>query len=239
MMTLLEILKEFARRNGLPVPSLVFSSQDDGMLQLAGVANEVVEDLITNRGVWTELQKEATWVLTAVEDQGSLDTLAPYGFKWMIKDTFWDRTQGLPVTGPVSPTEWQMIKGSVSANPYLRYRMRGKRLLLTGTLTAGHSMAFEYASDFSVLAANGTTYKKLFTADDDTFVLNETLLFAGLNWMWRRKKGFAYSEEFRTYELLCASLKGHDGTKPDLQMDGVETGVRPGIFVPTGDWNLP
>jgi hypothetical protein len=236
-LSILEVAKEFSRRQGLPVPNVGFSSQDDGILQILGLANKVVEDLLTRR-TWTDFQKETTWTLTGLEDQGSLDTLAPYGYKWMIKDTFWDRTRRLPITGPVNASEWQMIKGVPMTSPWLRYRIRGRDLLLTGSITAGHTVAFEYASDWGVKDSGGA-YKKFFTADSDVFQLNESLLLAGLEWMWLNKKGFAYSEQFRSYEILVAEYGGHDGTKPTLHMDGAPSSVQPAVVIPVGDWQLP
>jgi hypothetical protein len=231
-MTLLELLKEFCTRRMLPIPQIVMSSQDDTYLQLVGLANEVLDDLMT-RGTWTQLQKEASWTSTGTESQGALTTLAPAGFKHVIKDTFYDRTQRLPVFGPKSPQEWQLLKAVPMTGPFLQYRIQGGNLLLNPVPPAGHSLYFEYASNYSIQSGNDTTiFKRYFSADNDIFLLDQSLLLSGLSWRWKKEKGFAYAEDFRTYETLVVDLLGVDGTKKTLSMDGGSQGFAPGIFVP-------
>ena len=43
-MTLLEIVQEFCRRQGLPVPSAVVSLGDDQLTQIVGLANELTAE---------------------------------------------------------------------------------------------------------------------------------------------------------------------------------------------------
>ena len=234
--TLLAMLQEFSARRGLPRPAIGVASQDDQVLQLVGLLNEVMEDL-TTRYVGTALQKTATWASTGVESQGTLDALAPYGFKWMINETFWDRTQRLPVFGPVSPSDWETLKATPMTGPYLQYRMKEGELLLNGTLAADHTMAFEYASDWAVKSATDV-YKLLFTADTDTSVFPNNVLMAGLNWRWRNEKGLKYGEEFAAYERAVADFTGHDGTKPTISMNAENQGYKPGIYVPAGNWDI-
>jgi hypothetical protein len=235
MSTLLQLLAEFSKRRGLPAVQVVFASGDDQTLQLAALANEVLEDLHT-RGVWSKLQITALFTQTGVEDQGSMDTLAPSGFKWMLQDTFWDRTQRLPVYGPKTEQEWQALKGMPMTGPYLQYRIVGGHLLLNGALIAGHQMAFEYASDWSVLSASSAA-KQWFTADTDTCMFPDGLLLSGLNWRWRLEKGLPYAQQFNEYETKVADFKGRDATKPTIDMAaGQSNGFSPGIFVPSGNW---
>ena len=74
-MTLLEIVQEFCRRQGLPVPSAVVSLGDDQLTQIVGLANEICEDL--DRFSWTQLVREASWTAPGVEDQGASTDMAP------------------------------------------------------------------------------------------------------------------------------------------------------------------
>ena len=73
-------------------------------------------------------------------------------------------------------------------------------------------MAFEYASEGAV-QGNSTatpTAKAFFTRDDDTFLLNKTLLLLGLRWRWKEEKGLPYMESFRLYESAVAEAAGAD-----------------------------
>jgi hypothetical protein len=228
--TLLENVKQFCLRRGLPLPTLVMGSQDDQLLQIVGLANEVLEDLHT-RYVGTALQKVATWEQKATESQGTLDALCPFGYKHIINRTFWDLGQSLPVQGPITADEWSARKGSANLGAWLSYRIMGGELLLLGTTQAGAQMRLEYASDWAVKAADGS-WKDQFTADTDTCVFPDAIILAGLNWRWRLEKGLKYAEAFREYEVKVAEFNGHDGSKPTLHMDGGCDGVRPFVMMP-------
>lgn len=236
-MTLLELIQTFCRRQGLDAPSTIFSSQDDQILQIAGLADEVAEDLVRRRS-WTALIREATFTSVSGGDQGAVATLADVGFLKVLNDTIYDRTRRLPVFGPRSPQEWQAIKAVPMSGPFYQYRFRGNHLLITPDMPSGHSMAFEYTSQAYVLAADGVTYKTAFSVDDDTFVLDPVILRKGLRWKWREAKGLPYVEDFRSYEAAVVEAMGADGTKPTLSMHDTYPAVRPGIFVPAGNWNV-
>jgi hypothetical protein len=236
-MTLLDLIKEFSARRGLPAPTLVIGSQDDQLLQFVGLLNEVLEDL-TTRYVGTALQKQATWTMLPTESQGKVKDLFPFGFKWIINETFWDRTQQQPIPGTTSPAQWQAMKASNSVGIHLIYRIMGGELLLAGTLAEGHQLALEYASDWAVSSTDGL-YKAFFTADTDTCLFPDSVLLAGLNWKFRLEKGMKYAEAFRSYEVALAEFNGHDGGKPVLSMDGGCFDARPGIVVPAGNWRIP
>lgn len=236
MTTMLGIVQEFCTRRGLPVPSIVMTSQDDQFLQLKALLHQVLEDLGT-RKVWQKVTKEATFVTVDGEDQGSLDTIAP-GMKWIVNNTFWNRTRRLPVYGPRNAQEWAALKGSPMTGPFMQYRLRGGNLLLNGGFSAGESLAFEYASDY-LIQSSGGTYKQYFSQDDDKALIADAVLLAGLTWMWKEAKGFKYAEDFRRYESLVADMAGHDSPKPTVSMDGGTGQFAPGVMIPTGNWKLP
>lgn len=236
-MTLLQIVQEFCRRQGLTVPSIVMASQDDQLVQLVGLANEVCEDLV-RRHSWTDLQYQTTFTSVAAESQGAITTLAPNAFLKILNETIYDRTERLPIYGPRNPSDWQALKALPNTGPYYQYRIQNGLLKINPAMVAGHTIAFEYASEGVVNAADGTV-KAYFTADDDTFVLNKTLLIAGLRWRWKEEKGLPYLETFRAYEAVVAEAAGSDGTKATLFMDGTTGRPEPGIFVPAGSWSIP
>lgn len=236
MTTMLGIVQEFCQRRALPVPSIVMASQDDQYMQLKGILHQVLEDL-ASRKVWQRLSKEATFLSLATESQGNLQTIAP-GLKWIVNNTFWNRTRRLPVFGPRNATEWAALKGQPMTGPFMQYRIREDQLLLNGSYSAGDQLAFEYASEYLILGSDGT-YKQYFSKDDDTALVKDSILLAGLTWMWKELKGFKYAEDFRRYESLVADQSGHDSTKATISMDGGDGSFSPGVMIPTGNWNLP
>ena len=235
--TLLQIVQEFCQRTGLVKPLIVAQSQDDTLLQIMSLASEVAEDMVRRRA-WTDLNYEATFASVATESQGLLTTLAPNGFRKILNETIFDRTQRLPIFGPVQPPEWQFDKAVVNTGPYASYRIVRGELLISPVPPAGHTYAFEYASDAAVRPAAGAA-KQYFTADDDTFLLDKALLQLGLRWRWKEEKGLPYLESYRLYESAIAESAGGDGTKPTLSMSEGNPQIQPGIFVPSGNWSIP
>lgn len=238
--TLKQIVQEFCRRTGLDVPNVVVASQENYVQQLIGLANEVIED-ITDRGEsWPRLQKQALFTSVATESQGLLSAIAPYGFKYLILDTIYDRDERRPIFGPRGAEMWQQAKALPYTGPMYSYRFWQGELYIQPTMPAGHTCAFEYASDMAILGtASATDFKKWFTADTDTFLLDESLLVTGLRWKWKSEKGMAFATDQLAYESRLAQAIGNDSAKGTLDMgNGAKEGVRPGIWVPAGNWNV-
>lgn len=237
-MTLLETVQEFCGRTGLDSPSTVIGNSNKGVLQFKGLMHEVITD-ITGRGqVWPILRKEATFTTLAAESQGSVTTIAAYGFKYIIPGTMYNRSLKSPVLGPRGAADWQEYTAIAAAGPFSSYRLMSGTLCLQPNPTAGETVAFEYASDWAILATDGTTWKKRFTADTDYFALNEDLLLLGLRWKWKKEKGLAFVTEKQDYEALLAQEMGNDSNKGELSMEGTPNTMKPGIFVTTNGWSV-
>ncbi|QGH72935.1 MAG: tail tubular protein [Siphoviridae sp. ctdEk19] len=237
-MTLLEVIQQVAMRAGVPKPLAVFSSLDEQVLQMAALLNESLDDLVS-RFAWKALRKEATFTTTAVEDQGAMTTLAPYGYLEIVNDTFYDRTSKLEIAGPLTAQQWQGLKSIPLTGPVPMFRIVGGRLKLIPVPAAGLTYAFEYDSDYAVLASDGTTYKGQFSADNDTCVLPERLLRLDLKWRWKKEKGLSYAEDQRMAEEAINNAKAKDGGRARLSMGAGQAEMRPAIVVPAGSWSLP
>lgn len=236
-MTLLQLCSEFCRRTGLTVPTKVMESTDETVLQIAALANEILEDL-AERHSWSTVTYSVTFISVAAESQGLLTTLAPNAFLKVQNNTIWDRTLRLPVWGPLDPVQWQELQALPNAGPLYRYRIQEGLLKIYPTIEAGHTMAFDYTSCGLVQATGGGAIKEYFTADTDVFLLPAKLLLQGMRWKWRSEKGLPYAENFKTYEAAVAEAMGSDGTKPVLNMAGGNPNIQPGIWVPAGSWNV-
>lgn len=241
MATLLSIVGQFCERQGLPVPSSVMGSTDGGVLQMKGLLQEECITLAA-RGGWQTLINEITFTSVATESQGSISAglgsgpTALNAYRYMLTEIMWDRTAMLPIYGAVDPDDWQYLKSLVSTGPWGQFRWRGDALIITPTMTAGHTVAFEYITDNWVallgVAANGA---RLFVNDNDTVRLKDDVVLQGLKWRWLRQKGFAYAEDFNTYEDMVKDALGRDRRARRLNMAGGQHGLLPSITIPL--WN--
>jgi hypothetical protein len=237
-LSLLEIVQQVCGRMGLPRPATVASSQDDSTIQMMALLNEVVMDLVTRGKSWKELQRLATFTSVAAEQQGLMTTIAPYGFQYIIEDTIFDRTQRRPLFGPRGAPAWQQSEALPYTGPEYTYRIWQGYFMMQPAPPAGREIAFEYASNWPVQAANGE-WKKFFDADDDTCPLDDTLLLLGLRWKWKSEKGLPYAQEKTDFESAMAQFSGQDSTHGEISMsDQARNSLRPGIWVPAGNWNV-
>lgn len=237
--TMLEIVQDFTGRLGLPVPTTVFGTTDSQVRQVMKLLEEEGNDL-AQRGAWEALVFEGSLTTVATASQGAIATLASNGFRYILNETIWDRTNRLPVCGPLDSSDWQTIQAIYPTGPRFRYRIRGGLLLVTPTPTAGYSWYFEYVSKNWISNAAGNAFYARFTADTNLILLPDDLCLQGLRWRWKKEKGFDYAEDFRTYEDQIKMAMGHDGGKATISMDCDATrGPKPGVFVSPGSWNLP
>ncbi len=237
-MSMLSVIQAFCARNHIPVPATVMGSTDAQVINLRALLEEEGDDL-SARHQWQGIMFEATHTSVGAEDQGAMSAIASNNFNYICNGTIWDRTMQLKILGPLNAQEWQAVKAMVPTGPDYRFRIRGGRLLVTPTPSAGRSWAFEYISSNWILGADGTTYKNRFTLDTDALLLPENLLIAGLKWRWRKDTGLEYAEDFRTYEMQVKDAMGRDGGRKVLDMNGSPGGMMPGVFVPQGSWAVP
>lgn len=234
MATLLSIVQDFCKRGALGTPTTVIGSGDSQITQIQGLLEEECNDLAA-RHPWQGITFEASLTSLALEDQGAMSAIATNGFRSIRNNTIWDRTDRLPVLGPMSGSNWQFMKAMVALGPRYRFRIRGDHLLVNPPPSAGHDWRFEYLSKNFATDTGGTIYKARFTVDTDIVLLPDDLCLQGLRWRWKKEKGFDYAEDFRTYEAQVMDAMGRDGGKPPLYMDCGQRGPSPGIFI--APWN--
>ncbi len=237
-MTVLELVQQFCLRSGIPKPVTVVGSTDPQVLQIQALLEEEGNDLAA-RGGWEALTYEAVHTTIAVESQGNIEDIASNGYRHIKNNTIWDRTERLPVIGPLNGRIWQGEKAVVLTGPRYQYRIRNRKLISNPVPPAGHVWAFEYESKNWIISADGMAYRNLFSFDTDEFLIPDTILTLGLRWRWMAEKGLDYSELFNTYEKQVKDAIGRDGGKPTLHMDGEHRHATPGTYVPSGSWNQP
>lgn len=232
-MTLLSMIKNAADAIGVTRPDVVISSTDPNVRTLLSLAQTEGREL-AERYSWPELQTEATHTTLAAELQGIMATIAP-GFNYILNGTFWDRTLGQPVTGPLTPQEVQALKARVATGPYSSYYIRGGSLYAYPAPSAGNTWAFEYQTDYFCQSSGGTD-QSAWAADTDVGVLDENLMQLGITWRFKKKNGFDYSEDYRIYEQKLANATARTGGKRILNMAG--GGMRTGVYAPEGSWSV-
>tara|TARA_R110002111_G_scaffold189961_3_gene255163 strand:+ start:817 stop:1512 length:696 start_codon:yes stop_codon:yes gene_type:complete len=230
-MTLLTQIQNACDTIGLSRPSVAIASTDQNVRVLLALANTEGQELL-ERYAWPQTQIEKTHTTLAAELQGVVTALAP-GFSYIINSTFWNRTLSEPVSGPLSPSEWQALKARTATGPYSSFRMQGGKLYAYPAPVAGNTWVFEYQSTYFCQASGGAN-QSVWTADSDVGVLDENLMMLGTVWRFKKKNGLDYSEDFRMYEQKLANQMARVGGKRTLDMQG--GGGMSGVYIPEGSW---
>ncbi len=215
MATLLTIIQGVADRVGLAPPSTVVGNADPQARQLLSFANQEGAAL-ARRANWQATTFEKSFTTLAQETQtGAL----PADYDRMVKDTFYDRSSGRPVVGPVAPVEWADYKAGTSPITSYCYRIRGNAVLIAPTPDAGLTFAFEYISTFWCGGAASVVPTASAWADDtDVAYLDSELMVLGVLWRYQKSRGLDFAQSFADYEALLAQVQGRDGTARTLSM---------------------
>lgn len=236
-MSILTAIQYVCGRTNVPVPATVLGNTDTQVVQMLRLLEEEGNDL-AQRGDWNVLTYEAHVTTLNNESQSYIANYATNGFRFIKNGTFWDRTNKLPILGPLNDREWQQIKALAATTTNFRYRIKNALIWVTPTPAAGLNWYFEYLSHNWIQSADFNTYKQYAALDTDQILLPEALVIMGLRWRWKKEKGFDYAEDFETYEEQVKNYLARDGGKVTLRMDEGSREARPGIFVPDQSWSL-
>ena len=175
-MTLLTICQDAANEIGVPSPNTVVGSTDTTVIQLLAAANR--------------------------EDQGAMTSIAT-DFLRFSNDTMWNRTTNRKFYGPLNNTEWQTLKGIVVNGVTNYFRIRGNKLLLNPTPTAGQKLFFEYIQKNWVdTTGDGSANATSYAADSNTTILDEDLITLGVIWRFLKQKGLPYDNQLQEYQII-------------------------------------
>lgn len=159
-------------------------------------------------------------------DSGSIEIVftktkytLPSDWDRQVDRTQWDKTNHWELLGPKSAQEWQYLKGGIVATgPRMRYRILGNTFQIWPPATTESRLGFEYISKAWAIAADGTTYKNQFSADDDTAVFSDDVLIAGTKFEFFNVKGFDTTNLSRDYAIELEKEKGADKGAATLSM---------------------
>lgn len=204
-----------------------WAETDQNIIQLVALLKPVGRGILRERE-WSHLTNEYSLETVA----GQAIYYLPNDFRTMIAQTGWDRTNRLPLGGPLSPQEWQYLKGSGAlTNLYLLFRpLQGIFQLSSGASTpAAHTIYFEYMSNCWVFAdvrtASIPIVPEAVVADQDgataaanVICFDPYLFTRALKLRWLTAKGFDTTAAMADYEAALESAKSDDATAPVLSL---------------------
>jgi hypothetical protein len=234
---LLQIVQDFCKRVGLPVPPVAAGSGDDTTVQVVALLNEGIQE-ICDRYALQQLMTRWNFTHANGTDFLALDLKAGASdWKYNAPLTIWNTATRLPLRGPATIQEWQQIIVMTVAPAVYTYTLYGDAIRIypvPGDIP-GTVFSFFYQSKCGV--TDGSALFETYEEDSYTPRLPTYLIEADLKWRWKKEKGLPYAEDFRTCESMLVDAVGRT-PNPVLNLDSGDKQYLPGIFVSPGSWNL-
>lgn len=149
-MSLLSVVNDVAARTQIPVGEFtsIIGNTDPLCRQLFALMKFGGQELASAYR-WPELTKTYTFDLVDAQDRYAL----PVDLDTLIQQTIWNRDQSWPIRGPLTPSEWEVIKSGIAVSePYNRYKVQGWGSgeffidPIPTSAEAGQTLAFQFQS---------------------------------------------------------------------------------------------
>lgn len=205
-MTLLTACQSAAVRLIGLKPSTFLSSSEPFEMKMVDLANDVARDIAESYD-WQ--------ALTALKEYPGDGTTVgfdlPTDYSRMLVDGDVARANWYTwhYLGARDLNIWRnLVNGLSTPNPGY-WIILNNQMQFQPPISNGDTAQFYYISKNFARAADNST-KPAFTADSDTFVLDETLLTLGLIWRYRSQERLEYAEDMANYEKAFAERSGRD-----------------------------
>ena len=143
----------------------------------------------------------------------------PSDFEYFVQRSYWDGNMLWELMGPITAQEKQVLRyGTVASGPRKKFYVRNNKMYLFPVPdTDGEEVAFDYYSNAWCQSSGGTAQTK-WTADTDTYKLDEDCFIQGMKWRFLRAKGLDYTQEKLDYDTDCMRVLARDGGARDLSL---------------------
>jgi hypothetical protein len=232
-----EILNRVAAEVGIAPVTSPLESQDPFFIQLRYLLNTAGEELM-QAYPW-EMLVRSHQIVTADGDTGEYSM--PDDFGYILNQTEWDRTNNVPLGGPLSASEWTYLKGRdlASNTLYASFRIaQGKFNVFPTNPSAGLDLNFEYMTKDWVLDGTSDplnpTYKDEVTVASDIPLFDKTLITRALKVKYLESGGFDTTKAQADYNQIFAFLTGTDKGASIINAGGGRNG-----FPYLSQWNTP
>lgn len=221
-MNLAGMLDSVLLESGMDTESAYVAATDDAVLRLVYLANRAARSIATNYD-WQALIRTFTFSLTT-ETKYAL----PTDIRAFVADTAYADSYLFGVDMRTRPQLWRYLQvNTTGTGPRYRMRVFGDKIQVYQP-QSGDEITFEYISDNPVMAVDGTTSKKTFTVDTDTWRLDDDLLVMDIIWRYKKLLGLDWQVDAAEYKTYLRTVQGQQApAKTIIGTDGSE--------IPLGD----
>lgn len=202
--TALQIVQDGCTKLGIEQPRILFADTDRTAVELRQALIEAADKIVRAHD-WQVLRK----LNTDTGDGSTTEYPLPAEYLRMPKGAeVWSTRWQHPLLR-ISPEDWlnfDVRDYDVTIGSWTIY---GGNIVYKPALASGESAKWWYVSR-NKCADSGGTAKETFSADDDTFRLDDRVLELVFVWTWRQQKGLDYGEDMATAEIALARAISDD-----------------------------
>lgn len=210
--TTLSIVQDAATKLSIKQPDVLFGSTDRTAIELREALIEAADKILYSHD-WQILRT----IETHVGDGTTTDFSLPSDFLRMPKEAqIWSTKWQHPLHR-ISAEDWLNIEVLSLGTTTSAWTIYGGDFVYEPALATDEQTKFFYISN-KACAGNDGTRKDRFTADDDTFLLDDRVLELTLVWVWRTQKGLDYAEDMQNAEIaLSRAIERDKGARILMQ----------------------
>ena len=205
-----EILNRVAAEVGISPVIDPYASVDPAFIQLQYLLNTAGEELM-HANAWEQLVRSHN-VVTADGDTGVYEL--PDDFGYMINQTGWERTQNVPLGGPLSAQEWTYLEGRdlASNTLYASFRIAdGSFNIYPAPPPTGLDIAFEYVTiNWAINTEIPPTAQAEAKIGSDTVLYDKTLITRMVKVKYLEAAGFDSAKAQADFNQIFGFLTGSE-----------------------------
>ena len=221
-----DIVNRAAIECGLNASNDVFASTDHAFVQLRNLLTTCGQDLCESYE-WEVLRREHS-ITTTGADSGSY--ALPSDFGRMINQTGWERSNRLPVTGPMTAQQWSYLKGRdlVNSTIYMTFRIMEDtfNIFPDDPVPDALEIYFEYISRGWVIPISApSTYEDTVQANGDIILFKPNMIVSYLRYKFLDAKGFDTSSAVGQFSKAYLQATGGNDGAPVLNAGQSQSGI--------------
>lgn len=218
-----DILRRVAVEAGLEPSNNPYSDPNTVYVQLKGLLDAAGQELV-ELYEWEVLRRAFTIVTVDATNEYDL----PDDFAYMINQTGWDRSNHLPLGGPLTAQTWTYLQGRdlVNQTIYATFRLSGEKVqIFPDPPPPNLTLTFEYISRNWVREQGTDDPRDTVGAGSDFVLYDPILIVKFLKAKHLESKGFDASSARLEFENMFISRAGRDSGARILSAGGSNRGL--------------
>lgn len=218
-LTVKEILDAVMAESGLQTLDQYFGGNDP---TLTALLNRSARNF--SQYEYSGLRTDDTITMTT-----ALSYDVPTDLRYIVANTMQMQDQERYVKFPTSTSEWYYLKSrTISTGIDYKFRFQNGKLFVENP-QPGEVLQYEYLSENVVLTSGSATGDKpRFTADTDTWLLDDDLLILDLKWRYKNEKGIeGFEMDYKAFKEYEKKHRGKEAGSGTLYMSGGGDWVNP------------